>query len=169
MTVMSTGKEVLGKPGSASELERSQVACVSAILKEKFPGIIALTQSVSEHEAAEVGGNWILDVYFVPSCDLMAFEDFAADLAVGLSDESGISVLIISHTEEATQQYYLDMLKECCPFDLENRGRGSRILIVPDFDVFLGPVSWSLVGLTTVQTVWSEPQLPIGRDVRKAA
>jgi len=167
--VMSTGKEVLGKPDSASELERSQVACASTILKERFPGIIALTRALSEHEAAEAGGNWILDVYFVPSSQLMEFEDFAADLAVGLSDESAISILIISHTEEATQQYYLDMLKECCPFDLANRGRGSRILILPDFDVFLGPVSWSLVGLTTVQTVWSEPQLPIAPDVRKAA
>lgn len=152
-----------------SEQQSLEVACASAILKQRFAGVISLGQAVTEHEAAEVGGNWILDVYFVPSSRLIEFEDFAADLSVYLFNQVGIRVLVVSHTEEATKEHYMETLLGLSPYELENRNLGQAATIGPGTVAPCPPWSWQSADCVSAAGMWEMVQEQAEWASRKAA
>ncbi|MBN2584991.1 MAG: hypothetical protein JXL80_18160 [Planctomycetes bacterium] len=155
-------------PLSSSEMAESHVACALSMLRERFPGVITLMRPLSEQEASEAGAQWIADAFFVPSPQLLEFEDFVDDLSVDLSSEHNVRVLIISHTEEATKQYYLETLNQLAPFELENRGGGADYFEART--ACPSSPSWHLPEHTVVVDVMWPPSLEPGdRMTREAA
>ena len=157
-----------GEPLSSHDRTRGGVACAMSMMRDKFPGIVPVASALDSSTAAAVGADWIVDVYFLPSRRAMSFEDLADELSVSLADELGVQTVFISHTEEATQEYYMEILEKCCPFELEHRGPGIAITNV--FATHTIPQSWFLSNPTAQSyVIWSELQTADDRTFQEAA
>jgi len=158
-----------GEPLSSHDRTRGGVACAMSMIRDKFPGVVPVASAMDSRASEAVGADWIVDVYFLPSRHAMSFEDFAGELSVSLADTLGVQVVIISHTEEATQEYYMDMLRSCCAFDVDNRSRDNGVLIGTQSVRGRLPM-WSCVDVTEETVVeWDSFSVAHACEARKAA
>jgi hypothetical protein len=159
----------VGEPMSPCDRTRGGVACAMSVMREKFPGVVPVASAMDSRASESVGADWIVDIYFVPLSDAAAFEDFADDLSVSLADALGVQVVLISHTEEATHEYYMDKLRSCCAFEVANRSRDNGVLIgTPSAGERL-PM-WSFVDVTEETVVeWDSFSVAHTDEIRKAA
>jgi hypothetical protein len=140
-----------------------------SVMKEKFPGVVPVASAVDSRASEAVGADWIVDVYFLPSQQAIAFEDYADELSVSLADELGVQVVVMSHTEEATKEYYMDKLRSCCAFDVANRSRDNVVMIEMPL-AREWPAMWPFVGITEATGgAWDSFLAAYVCETRKAA
>jgi len=157
------------EPMSLCDRTKGEIACTMSMLKAKFAGVITVASALDSHASGEFGADWIIDVYFLPSRLAEQFEDVADACSVALADALGVQVVLISHTEEATQRYYADKLQACCAFDVKVRSLGTTTLS-GTAAVGNWPASWHLTGTIQTQDVaWGPMPEARGHEVRKAA
>lgn len=158
-----------GVPMSPCDKTRGGVACAMSVIREKFPGVVPVASAMDSRSSEAVGADWVVDVYFLPSQYAAAFEDFADELSVSLADELGVQIVLMSHTEEATKEYYMDRLRSCCAFDVDNRSRDNGVLIgTPSAGEYLS--TWSFFDITeTIGVEWDSFAVAHASETRKAA
>jgi FAD/FMN-containing dehydrogenase len=114
------------KPMSLCDRTARDIACALSVLRARYPGVVTTATPLEARASEELGADWLIDVFFVSPRFAEEFEDFADMFSVGLADALGVQVVIMSHSEEATQKYYLDRLRACCAFAVENRVRSDE-------------------------------------------
>jgi len=140
-----------------------------SMIRDRFPGVVPVASAMDSRASEAVGADWVVDVYFLPSRHAMSFEDFADEFSVSLADELGVQVVLISHTEEATQEYYMDRLRSCCAFEVANRSRDNGVMIEMPL-AREWPTMWPFVGITeTDGGAWDSFSVAHACEARKAA
>lgn len=138
-----------GADGASSSAKRVIQRALSDVV-QAFPGVVSDVRPLSFAAAAEFGADWIVDVFFVPSAHLMRFEDWVDTLTANLHDTHGLHVMILGHTREATEAYYLEGLPGRGSLEEGCQELGLALSVTTRFVKREEGPSWSSQGLPSV-------------------
>ena len=79
-------------------------------IERDFAG--AMVVCVSTGIFDDIGGDYMVNAYFIPDARLSEFDDYTEGLAERVFDKSGVDVIVISCGVKATEEYYPEKIEE---------------------------------------------------------